>query len=101
MSNLKDTESFNTPNIHYILKLIKNELKYGDLSSKSSDSDKSAYNNRCQNALTKQFYDFNKGTKNEKELFRVMPVNGTEKIYFDSQFEYSEWSQRNKRTGVK
>ena len=38
-----------------------------------------------------------KGTTDEKELFRVMPLDGIEKIYFDSQNEYNTWFQKKRK----
>ena len=60
----------------------------------------------CLNAYTHIPYSFVEGSKEEETLFRVMPVDGTKKIYFDSYDEYQLWKNKSdkqytrKRIGV-
>ncbi len=49
-----------------------------------------------KNTLTGFVYDFEKNTNAEKALFRVMPLDSTEKLYFDTKDQYFEWRKNNK-----
>ena len=53
---------------------------------------------KCKNALDGSFYPFEKGSSEEKELYRVMPVDGPEKLYFNSEREYDYWTKGRSRT---
>ena len=86
MSNIQDTA-----HIRYTIKSIKSEIKnHTNLKEKKTYID----NTSCVNALTGIKYSFQKGSTDEKTLFRVMPLNGVEKIYFDSQDEYTTWARK-------
>ena len=53
-------------------------------------------NKLCVNECTQMQYSFMKGSNDEKSLYRVMPIDGTEKLYFDSHDEYEYWKSHRK-----
>ena len=88
MSNIEAISSYNTPSHKFAIKNIRHEVK-SHLNTKEVKS----YTNHslCKNSLTNMMYDFEKGSKEEQTLYRVMPVDGHEKIYFDTKDEYTSW----------
>ena len=38
------------------------------------------------------------GSKDEKKYFRVMPLRGPPKLFFDNEDEYNKWTDCNKAT---
>lgn len=71
-------------------------IKTIEISSANKSELKQSVSTKCQNALDGSFYPFNKGSKEEKDLYRVMPVDGSEKLYFNSDREYKYWTKRRK-----
>jgi len=71
---------------------IKNEItmKKKDIGTTNSNTSPKTYN-LCMNTLTKVYYTFQKGSTSEKDLYRVMPRNGPEKLYFENEDEYDIW----------
>ena len=61
------------------------------------NSKKINQNRFCVNALTNIKYNFEKCSPEERTLFRVMPLDGKEKLFFDSQDEYKNWKSSQKR----
>lgn len=45
------------------------------------------------NAATNKEYPFQKGSVEERTLYRVTPVYGGSKLYFDSKEQYLSWRQ--------
>ena len=74
------------------VKQIKHEISTSHLNSDEFEVT-NKYSNKCKNALDGSFYSFEKGSNEEKELYRVMPVNGLEKLYFNSEREYKHWTK--------
>ena len=93
MSNIQDVSDFNTPSNYSAIKYIRNEIKT-HLNTKETKV--TVDNSFCKNEMTKHLYTFQKGSTDEKELYRVMPLDGNEKIYFDSKDEYTSWSKKRK-----
>lgn len=69
---------------------LKKEL-YIDNQSSNTRSLSPQSKNFCKNEFTNNLYSFEKGSLLEKELYRVMPIDGSEKIFFDSKDEYNNW----------
>ena len=96
MSNIQALSHINQSKTAHIISFLKNEIKFGTIVNEENKHIKTdvAY---CKNELTGITYSFMKGTPEERGLYRVMPMDGEEKIYFDSKDEYVNWSKRNKR----
>lgn len=94
-SNLQAVEEMNTPKMKSSIKFLKEEIKYGSVNLSPSDIKENATNNQyCKNMATGKFYPFLKGSSSESELYKVMPLDGDEKIYFDSKDEYIKWREK-------
>ena len=94
-SNLQAVEAMNSQQMKSTIQFIKKEIK--EATGKGVDSGtkaQSANGNLCKNALTNHVYQFEKGSSNESELYTVIPLDGNEKIYFDSKDEYRAWSKK-------
>jgi hypothetical protein len=51
-----------------------------------------SYTEPIQNALTGQIHDDKfVGSLAELDFYRVMPYNGTQKLFFDNSAQYAEW----------
>lgn len=98
MSNIQALSHIDQSKVAQAIKSLKNEIKYGtsDLSVNENNT-ANTYNNNCKNELSGKCYSFMKGTPEEKELFRVMSIDATEKIYFDSKEEYARWFMLNRK----
>lgn len=92
-SNIQSVESMNTPSMRSTISYLKNELKKSENNDIKNNNIKTFSSTLCKNALTNTIYTFEKGSSEEKELYRVMPLDGSEKIYFDSEDEYKTWSK--------
>ena len=98
MSNLQDVEKMNTPHMKSTIAFIKKELQTSSTTTSSDKfTNKESCFNFCKNALTESNYSFEKGSNEERNLFTVMPIDGKEKIYFDSYEEYKTLSKKNKK----
>lgn len=96
-SNLQAVEAMNSHQMRSTIQFIKKEIKETTGSGTDSSAQSHIINqNLCKNALTEHMYAFQKGSSDESELYTVMPVNGSEKIYFDSKDEYHIWSKKNR-----
>ena len=81
-----------------ITKLKENENNIKNTMMTSNKNCRSIKQSRfCVNALTNIKYNFEKSSPEERTLFRVMPLDGKEKIFFDSQDEYKNWKSSQKR----
>ena len=96
MSNIQDLKHIDQTKIAQTIKFLKNEIVNGPVVTET-DTSKSSTNCYCKNELTGVAYPFLKGSTEERDLYRVMPVDGLEKIYFDSKDEYTTWSRKNKK----
>ena len=99
MSNIQALNHMDHSKIANAIKLLKNEIKYGasvDVNENKNKVDN--MQNYCKNELTGQIYPFTKGSPEEHKLFRVMPLDGTEKIFFDSKDEYDTWFRKNRKS---
>lgn len=77
---------------------IINQLKNSD---DNNEVKTKIYRNKlCVNEYTNMPYTFMKGSVEEKSLYRVMPLDGNEKIYFDSKDEYEDWKFKRKVTKI-
>jgi len=97
MSNIQSLNHIDQEKIAHTIKFLKNEIKYGSPDLSKDKTQKECINQYCKNESTGKLYYFMKGTTDEKELFRVMPLDGIEKIYFDSQNEYNTWFQKKRK----
>ena len=75
-----------------VLKL-KDEIKQKHHEKKLERTTLTKKQTKCINAFTEIEYDFSIGSVEESQLYRVMPLNGTEKLYFDTEGEYKSWSR--------
>lgn len=98
VSNIQSLNHIDKSKASYAIKYLKNEIKFG--ASINVIEEKKQINNihdYCKNELTGQTYSFIKGSSEENELFRVMPLDGSEKIYFSSKDEYDTWFRKNRK----
>ena len=95
MSNIQSLSHIDQSKIAHAIKFIKNEIKFGTNVNVDVMEEKNNINIFCKNELTGQTYSFLKGSPEERNLFRVMPIDGTEKLYFDSKDEYNTWFRKN------
>lgn len=68
----------------YYVKRIAQQAAFSVLTSKM----------QVVNTATSVRYNFVVGSAEERELFRVTPVDGTSKMYFDSKEQYITWRQK-------
>ena len=94
-SNIQALDHMDQTKLAHTISFLKNEIKYG-LNKVNEEKNSTVNNNFCKNESTGLFYSFLKGSKDEKELYRVMPVDGSEKIFFDSKDEYETWNRKNR-----
>ena len=85
----------------YIVSQLKKEIFSSSCMSNAQNSFEQLNKKRCVNALTRKHYTFDKGSKDEKDLYRVMPDQGPEKLFFDSESEYFLWKQMCKGFKIK
>ena len=99
MSNIQALNHIDHSKVANTIKFLKNEIKYGsnNVNEEKMKTVKN-FNQYCKNELTNNLYSFMKGTPDEKELFRVMSIDGNEKIYFDSKDEYTMWFRKNRHS---
>jgi len=98
-SNIQQLDHIDKSKISHVIKHLNNEIKFGQ--EVNLQSYNQTINNTlkyCKNGLTSQIYSFTKGSTKERELFRVMPIDGTEKLYFDSEDEYNTWIRKNRKS---
>lgn len=50
------------------------------------------YNQPVIITATNRVTDIMQGSAEERTLFRVMPVGGSQKLYFDNREQYDEWA---------
>ena len=97
-SNIQAVEAMNSHQMRSTIQFIKKEIK--ETTGKGIDSNAKAQlssnGNLCKNALTGHMYPFQKGSSDESNLYTVMPLDGNEKIYFDSKEEYYTWSKKDR-----
>lgn len=101
MSNIQALSHIDQSKIAHTIKYLTNEIKFGVAVNVSEE--KRQINNSnlyCKNELTGQMYSFIKGSPEERYLFRVMPLDGNEKIYFDSKNEYNTWFHKNRKRRI-
>lgn len=96
-SNIQSLQHIDQSKIAHTIKFLKHEIKFGPPVNESEEKRNVNHNNYCKNELTSQTYSFIVGSPAERDLFRVMPLDGTEKIYFDSKDEYDIWSRKNRK----
>ena len=95
-SNLQQVEEMNTSQVKSTIKFLKEEIKFGTINSSFEEKNKTSDGQYCKNMATGKLYSFLKGSSSESQLYKVMPVDGQEKIYFDSKDEYESWTKRKK-----
>lgn len=78
------------------LQECKNEIE-NEKSTSLKTSRKVRQSKLCVNALTNIPYSFEVSSPEERSLYRVMPIDGTMKLYFDCPDEYHEWKRYQKR----
>ena len=93
MSNIQDVSVFKTTSNYSAIKHIRDEIK---THVNTKEATVTINNSFCKNELTNHLYTFKKGSTDEKELYRVMPLDGAEKMYFDSKDEYESWTKKRK-----
>ena len=94
-SNIQSLNHIDKSKISHIIKYLKNEIKFGltvDVNKEKKKLDN--IHNYCKNEFTGRLYSFVKGSSDEHDLYRVMPLDGTEKLYFDSKDEYNTWFRK-------
>jgi len=82
----------NTENMRRIAAKLKEEIAQEVKSTKVSNKQSYCTEN-CVNEYTQYEYPFQVGSGDERTLFRVMPVNGQKKMFFESEDEYLRWRQ--------
>ena len=97
MSNIQSLSHIDQSKTAQAIKYLKYEIKYGSSPVAEETSKVINTNMYCKNEFTRVSYDIIKGSPEEKELFRVMPLDGDEKIYFNSKDEYSMWYKKNRK----
>ena len=97
MSNIQALSHINNFKTLQIINLLKKEFASGLNLNKIDETTSVNSQILCKNELTGVKYDFQKGSHEECDLYRVMPLDGVEKIYFDSKDEYEVWSHKKKR----
>lgn len=97
-SNLQAVEAMNSHQMRSTIQFIKKEIKEttGKGTESNAKTQLSGNGNLCKNALTGHVYPFQKGSSDESNLYTVMPLDGNEKIYFDSKDEYYTWSKKDR-----
>jgi len=97
-SNIEEVENANQ--VRATIAEIKKDIK----SNKTMAADKNDPNHvsntistNCKNKMTGIMYDIEKGSPSEATLFRVMPADDTNKMYFDSKEEYERWKEQKMR----
>jgi len=93
---MQSDQTMNTERTRYIIKFLKDEIATAHKKSKNKSVKDAIDVSFCKNELTGNYYSFMKGSHQEQNLFRVIPFDGKEKIYFDSQNEYIFWSKTHK-----
>ena len=97
MSNIQSLSHIDQSKTAQAIKLLKYEIEHGSPAVVEETSNVISTHMYCKNEFTSVPYDIIKGTPEEKELFRVMPLDGVEKIYFNSKDEYSMWYKKNQK----
>ena len=97
-SNIQSLDHIDLSKTAHAIKFLKNEIKFGASVDVNEESNQETfYNNYCKNELTCKTYSFLKNSVEELDLYRVMPLDGTEKMYFDSKDEYYTWFRKNSK----
>ena len=98
MSNMQDVSLMNTSQNRSLIKALKKEIKNEFISRNDLSEYSENRNEFCKNQLTGHVYSFTKGSHSEQDLYRVMPLNGEEKIYFDSKDQYKYWLKNSRNS---
>ena len=77
--------------IRSIIKFHKEEIRLGNKNSDKKTNKVNTTKTKCCNALTHYVYPFEKGSKEEVNLYRVMPYDSHDKLYFNSKEEYASY----------
>jgi len=94
-SNIQSLDHIDLSKTAHAIQYLKHEIKYG-VGKNVNEEEYIVKNalNFCKNELTGQIYSFIVGSSEEYSLFRVIPVDGTKKIYFNSKEEYNTWCRK-------
>ena len=97
-SNIQSLDHIDLSKTAHIIKYLKYEIKYG-VEKNVNEKEHTVNNvlNFCKNELTNQMYSFIVGSPEERSLFRVIPVDGTKKIYFSTKDEYNTWFRKKRK----
>jgi len=91
-SNIQSLDHIDHSKTAHAIKNLKHEIKYGvEKKVNEEEQNRNDVLNFCKNEVTGKMYSFIIGSREERDLFRVMPLDGSKKIYFNSIDEYNTW----------